>query len=41
MEHGERAELLAELGLDVPGICAAVRAALGRTPAREEMPAEK
>jgi 1-deoxy-D-xylulose-5-phosphate synthase len=30
VEHGERAELLAELGLDVPGICATVRKALGR-----------
>jgi 1-deoxy-D-xylulose-5-phosphate synthase len=27
IEHGERAELLAELGLDVDGICAAVRRA--------------
>ena len=30
VEHGERAELLAELGLDVAGICATVRKALGR-----------
>jgi 1-deoxy-D-xylulose-5-phosphate synthase len=28
IEHGERAELLADLGLDVDGLCAAVRAAL-------------
>jgi 1-deoxy-D-xylulose-5-phosphate synthase len=28
IEHGERGELLAELGLDVPGICAAVRRAV-------------
>jgi 1-deoxy-D-xylulose-5-phosphate synthase len=30
IEHAERGELLADLGLDAPGICAAVRAALGR-----------
>jgi 1-deoxy-D-xylulose-5-phosphate synthase len=30
IEHAERGELLAELGLDVAGICAAVRRALGR-----------
>jgi 1-deoxy-D-xylulose-5-phosphate synthase len=30
VEHGERGELLAALGLDVDGICAAVRRALGR-----------
>ena len=30
VEHGERAELLAELGLDVAGLCATVRKALGR-----------
>jgi 1-deoxy-D-xylulose-5-phosphate synthase len=29
IEHGERAELLAELGLDVDGICQTVRAAVG------------
>src|SRR6266404_2903697 len=29
VEHGERAELLAELGLDVKGICKTVRAGLG------------
>jgi 1-deoxy-D-xylulose-5-phosphate synthase len=32
IEHAERAELLAELGLDVNGICAAVRQAAGRQP---------
>jgi 1-deoxy-D-xylulose-5-phosphate synthase len=30
IEHAERAELLADLGLDVNGICQAVRRALGR-----------
>jgi len=30
IEHAERGELLAELGLDVNGICRAVRAAVGR-----------
>lgn len=30
IEHAERGELLAELGLDVAGICRAVRAGLGR-----------
>jgi 1-deoxy-D-xylulose-5-phosphate synthase len=30
IEHAERGELLADLGLDAPGICAAVRATLGR-----------
>jgi 1-deoxy-D-xylulose-5-phosphate synthase len=30
IEHAERGELLADLGLDVNGICAAVRRALGR-----------
>jgi 1-deoxy-D-xylulose-5-phosphate synthase len=29
IEHAERSELLVDLGLDVPGICAAVRKALG------------
>ena len=29
VEHGERGELLAELGLDVAGLCATVRKALG------------
>ncbi len=33
VEHGERGELLAELGLDVAGICSAVRRALDRAPA--------
>jgi 1-deoxy-D-xylulose-5-phosphate synthase len=31
VEHGERGELLADLGLDVDGLCATVRRALGRT----------
>ena len=30
VEHGERPELFADLGLDVNGICAAVRNALGK-----------
>jgi 1-deoxy-D-xylulose-5-phosphate synthase len=30
IEHGERAELLSSLGLDVAGLCTAVRQALGR-----------
>jgi hypothetical protein len=30
VEHGERPELLADLGLDVNGICGTVRRALGR-----------
>jgi 1-deoxy-D-xylulose-5-phosphate synthase len=30
IQHAERGELLAELGLDPPGICAAVRRAIGR-----------
>ncbi len=30
IEHGERGELLADLGLDVSGLCATVRRALGR-----------
>src|SRR5262249_46723737 len=30
IEHGERGELLADLGLDVNGICKAVRNALGQ-----------
>jgi 1-deoxy-D-xylulose-5-phosphate synthase len=29
IEHGERAELLADLGLDAPGICQTLRATLG------------
>jgi 1-deoxy-D-xylulose-5-phosphate synthase len=36
IEHAERGELLAELGLDAPGICAAVRRALGRLPRTSE-----
>jgi 1-deoxy-D-xylulose-5-phosphate synthase len=35
VEHGERGELLASLALDPPGICAAVRRALGRGEAVE------
>lgn len=31
VEHGERGELLADLGLDVDGLCRTVRQALGRT----------
>jgi 1-deoxy-D-xylulose-5-phosphate synthase len=38
VEHAERAELLADLGLDAPGLCAAVRRALGRTPEPAEAP---
>ena len=30
IQHAERSELLAEVGLDVAGICAAVRRSLGR-----------
>jgi 1-deoxy-D-xylulose-5-phosphate synthase len=36
VEHGERGELLAELGLDADGICAAVHRAAGREAAAEE-----
>jgi 1-deoxy-D-xylulose-5-phosphate synthase len=36
IEHAERGELLAELGLDVKGICAAVQQALQREPSAEE-----
>jgi 1-deoxy-D-xylulose-5-phosphate synthase len=36
IEHAERPELLADLGLDVDGICAAVR----RATQREDLPAE-
>ena len=36
VEHGERGELLAELGLDVDGICATVRTALRREGAGDE-----
>ena len=39
IEHGERAELLADLGLDVDGICGAVRTALGNAERRPELPA--
>ncbi|MBI1918447.1 MAG: 1-deoxy-D-xylulose-5-phosphate synthase [Planctomycetes bacterium] len=38
VEHAERGELLADLGLDVNGICTAVRRALGRS--RENAEAE-
>ncbi len=38
IEHAERNELLADLGLDVPGICAAVRRALGRASLEAERP---
>ena len=41
IEHGERGELLAELGLDVAGIVAAVRQAMGRTVAAEETSAQR
>ena len=34
IEHAERGELLAELGLDVDGICAAVRRAVPQAPVR-------
>jgi 1-deoxy-D-xylulose-5-phosphate synthase len=37
IEHGERGELLAELGLDVDGICSAVRRALDRTPVDDQI----
>jgi len=40
VEHGERSELLAELGLDVKGICKAVHAALG-TGGRAGLPGAK
>jgi len=36
IQHAERAELLAELGLDVDGICRAVRQALGKGLEEEE-----
>jgi 1-deoxy-D-xylulose-5-phosphate synthase len=36
VEHGERGELLAQLGLDANGICATVRQALGRETAATE-----
>jgi 1-deoxy-D-xylulose-5-phosphate synthase len=37
VEHGERNELLAELGLDCNGICKRVRAALGRSSEENEV----
>jgi len=40
VEHGERSELLSELGLDVKGICKAVHAALG-TGGRAGLPGAK
>src|SRR5262245_31735964 len=36
IEHADRGELLADLGLDVAGICRTVREALGREPAATE-----
>jgi 1-deoxy-D-xylulose-5-phosphate synthase len=41
VEHGERGELLAELGLDVDGICRAVRRALDRSPVAEGLEVER
>ena len=38
IEHAERGELLADLGLDVNGICGAVRRALRREPHAESVP---
>ena len=40
IEHAERGELLADLGLDVNGICGAVRRALGRELHPESLPAK-
>jgi 1-deoxy-D-xylulose-5-phosphate synthase len=37
IEHAERGELLAELGLDVPGLCAAARRAVGKDRESEEV----
>jgi 1-deoxy-D-xylulose-5-phosphate synthase len=37
VEHGERGELLAELGLDPQGICSAVRRSLGRSPVDDSL----
>jgi 1-deoxy-D-xylulose-5-phosphate synthase len=37
VEHAERSELLAELGLDVDGICSAVRSALERSPVDDQI----
>jgi 1-deoxy-D-xylulose-5-phosphate synthase len=39
VEHGERGELLAGLGLDVDGICRAMRTALGREKSNNGQPA--
>jgi 1-deoxy-D-xylulose-5-phosphate synthase len=36
VEHAERGELLADLGLDVNGVCAAVRMALDKAPSGGE-----
>jgi 1-deoxy-D-xylulose-5-phosphate synthase len=36
VEHGERGELLAECGLDVAGLCAAVRRAIGREDSKQQ-----
>jgi 1-deoxy-D-xylulose-5-phosphate synthase len=41
IEHAERGELLAELGLDANGICAAVRRALGNDECRRAVAMEK
>jgi 1-deoxy-D-xylulose-5-phosphate synthase len=38
VEHGERGELLAELGLDVSGICRSVRRTLGRPAFGDDSP---
>jgi len=40
IEHAERGELLADLGLDVNGICGAVRRALGREVHPESLPVQ-
>jgi 1-deoxy-D-xylulose-5-phosphate synthase len=37
VEHAERGELLADLGLDVPGLCQAVRRSLRRVPETREV----
>jgi 1-deoxy-D-xylulose-5-phosphate synthase len=37
VEHGERSELLTELGLDVDGICSSVRRALSREPVDDQV----
>ena len=42
VEHAERGELLADLGLDVNGLCRAVRKGLGReTESVEHQPAAR